>query len=136
MDFFCLKLNEYLFSVFPISLVISFALYVFAIYRLRLFDSVQTAIEDVVDTLEDGLIVIDVQKNFLYANKVAYDILPDLGISSLLNNLINRIYRSNKKTIDIGSRKYLIMVKPFYDKKLFHTVNILMITTSRDALVA
>lgn len=110
--------DRFVFSVFPISLVISFALYVFAIYRLRLFDSVQTAIEDVVDTLEDGLIVIDVQKNFLYANKVAYDILPDLGISSLLNNLINRIYRSNKKTIDIGSRKYLIMVKPFYDKKL------------------
>lgn len=110
--------ERYCYSFFNISLTISFGLYLLAVYRLRLFDSVLTSMVEIADSIEDGLVVIDVQKNFLYANKAAYAILPDLGITSMVGNLINRIYRSNKKTIDIGSRKYLITVKPFYDKKL------------------
>ena len=88
------------------------------IFKFRLFDSVQTAKEDIINGIEDGFIVIDIRKNFLYANEVAYDLIPELTHPNMRDNMINRVYRNNKKVMQIGAKEFLVRVKPFYDKTM------------------
>ena len=116
--FFTPFYQRYTYIPLHISLVITFGLQTFVIFRFRLFDSVLTAKEDIVNGIEDGFIVIDVRKNFLYANETAYGLIPELTISTMVENMINRLYRHNKKVINFGGKEYLVAVKPFYDKKL------------------
>ncbi|MCR5848115.1 MAG: response regulator [Lachnospiraceae bacterium] len=108
----------YNFVPLHISYAVSFGILTIIVFQFRLFDSVQTAKEDIINGIEDGFIVIDVRKNFLYANKVAYDLIPELSLSNMADNMINRLYRSNKKVLNIGSMEFLVVVKPFYDKKM------------------
>lgn len=94
------------------------------IFRLRIFDTVQVAKEDVVQTIDEGFFVIDIGKNLLFANDVALSILPELKLSNQQSRIINQIYRSNKKVIHIGSRQYSISVVPFYDKNTLKGYNL------------
>ena len=97
---------------------LTFAFGSLIIFRFRMFDTIQTAKEDIVNSIEDGFIVIDVRKNLLYANEVAYKLIPELKMPNMAANMINRVYRNNKKTLSIGAKEFLVSVKPFYDKKL------------------
>lgn len=117
---------EYTYIPLHVSLVLTFGLQTFVIFRFRLFDSVLTAKEDIVNGIEDGLIVIDVRKNFLYANETAYGLVPELTIPSMVENMINRLYRNNKKVLNLGGKEYLVSVKPFYDRKMLKGYHIWM----------
>ena len=110
--------EQYTYAPFHICMVMGFGLFTLIVFRYRLFDSVMTAKEDIVNGIDDGVIVIDVRKKFLYANDVAYDLIPELSIPNMADNMINRVYRNNKKVLDIGSKEFLVRVKPFYDKKM------------------
>ena len=101
-----------------LSLVLGFGFMSLIIFKFRLFDSVQTAKEDIINGIEDGFIVIDIRKNFLYANEVAYDLIPELTHPNMRDNMINRVYRNNKKVMQIGAKEFLVRVKPFYDKTM------------------
>ena len=94
------------------------------IFRLRIFDTVQVAKEDVVQTIDEGFFVIDIGKNLLFANEVALSILPELKLPNQQSRIINQIYRSNKKVIHIGSKQYSISVVPFYDKNTLKGYNL------------
>ena len=100
------------------SYALTFAFGSLIIFRFRMFDTIQAAKEDIVNSIEDGFIVIDVRKNLLYANEVAYKLIPELKMPNMAGNMINRVYRNNKKTLSIGAKEFLVSVKPFYDKKL------------------
>lgn len=110
--------GRYTYIPLHVSLVVTFGLQTLVIFRFRLFDSVLTAKEDIVNGIEDGFIVIDVRKNFLYANEIAYGLIPELTIQTMVDNMINRLYRNNKKVLNFGGKEYLVAVKPFYDRKL------------------
>ncbi|MCR4697297.1 MAG: response regulator [Lachnospiraceae bacterium] len=110
--------EEYTYVPFHLAMVLSYAICTAVIFRYRLFDSVQTAKEDIINGIEDGFIVIDVSKRLLYANEVAYGLIPELLLPNLAENMINRVYRSNKKMLTVGGKEFLVMVKPFYDKKM------------------
>lgn len=94
------------------------------IFKFRLFDTVQIAKEDVVQTLDEGFFVIDIGKNLLFANDAALEILPELKIPNQQSRIINQIYRSNKKVIHLGRRQYSISVVPFYDKNTLKGYNL------------
>ncbi len=94
------------------------------IFKYRIFDTIQVAKEDVVQTIDEGFFVIDIGKNLLFANDVALEILPELKIPNQQNRIINQIYRSNKKVIHIGSKQYSISVVPFYDKNTLKGYNL------------
>ncbi len=110
--------ERYTFEPFHIANVLGFGFFTLIIFKFRLFDSVQTAKEDIINGIEDGFIVIDVRKNFLYANEVAYSLIPELSLPNMADSMINRVYRNNKKVLDIGGKEFLVRVKPFYDKKM------------------
>lgn len=116
--FICVPISQdYTFVPFSVSFTLALIIMTIIIMKYRLFDSVQTAKEDIVDGIEDGFIVVDVKRNFLYANDVAYKLIPELSLSNMTDSIINRVYRNNKKTLEIGSKSFHVSVKPFYDKK-------------------
>ncbi len=94
------------------------------IFKFRIFDTIQVAKEDVVQTIDEGFFVIDIGKNLLFANDVALEILPELKLPNQQSRIINQIYRSNKKVIHLGSRQYSISVVPFYDKNTLKGYNL------------
>lgn len=94
------------------------------IFRYRIFDTVQIAKEDVVQTIDEGFFVIDIGKNLLFANDVALEILPELKLPNQQSRIINQIYRSNKKIIHLGRKQYSISVVPFYDKNTLKGYNL------------
>lgn len=108
----------YTYNPFGFSLVVGYLIFTLIVFRFRLFDSIQTAKEDILNGIEDGFIVIDIRKNFLFANKVAYDLFPELSTPSLADGIISKLYRSNKKTLEINSKQFLVCVKPFYDANM------------------
>ena len=110
--------QSYTYVPLHIANALTFAFGSLIIFRFRMFDTIQTAKEDIVNSIEDGFIVIDVRKNLLYANEVAYKLIPELKMPNMAANMINRVYRNNKKTLSIGAKEFLVSVKPFYDKKL------------------
>lgn len=110
--------SRYTYIPIHFAYVLSFAMVTLIIFRFRMFDTVQAAKEDIVNSIEDAVIVIDVRKNLLYANEVAYNILPELKFANRSDNMINRVYRNNKKVLSIGAREFQVSVKPFYDKKM------------------
>ena len=115
-----------------LSYALSFAVMTLIVFHFRLFDSVQTAKEDIINGIEDGFIVIDVRKYLLYANAVAYDLLPELSLQNMADNMINRLYRNNKKVINIGAREFKVVVKPFYDKNLLKGYHIWLYDKTED----
>ncbi len=110
--------EKYTYTPFSITLALGYGILTLIIFRFRLFDSVQTAKEDIINGIEDGFIVVDVRRNFLFANEVAYDLLPELSMPEMVDNIVNRVYRSNKKILDIGAKQFQVVVKPFYDRKM------------------
>ena len=110
--------QQYTYVPLHFSYALTFALSSLIVFRFRMFDTIQAAKEDIVNSIEDGFIVIDVRKNLLYANEVAYKLIPELKMSNMAGNMINRVYRNNKKTLSIGAKEFLVSVKPFYDKKM------------------
>lgn len=105
-------------------LVLALIVVVFIIFRFRIFDTVQIAKEDVVQTIDEGFFVIDIGKNLLFANDVALEILPELKIPNQQSRIINQIYRSNKKVIHLDNKQYGVSVVPFYDKKTLKGYNL------------
>lgn len=92
--------------------------------RFRIFDSIQSAKDDIVQTISEGLFIIDVSKNLLYANDVALSILPELAIEQEQRRIINHIYRSNKKVLTYNGHNYRVSVAPFYDKRILKGYNL------------
>lgn len=105
-------------------LVAALIMIVIIIFRYRIFDTVQVAKEDVLQTIDEGFFVIDIGKNLLYANDVALEILPELKLSNQQSRIINQIYRSNKKVIHLGRKQYSVSVVPFYDKNTLKGYNL------------
>ncbi len=92
--------------------------------RFRIFDSIQSAKDDIVQTISEGLFIIDVSKNLLYANEVAMAILPELSIEQEQRRIINHIYRNNKKVLTYNGHNYRVSVVPFYDKRILKGYNL------------
>ncbi|MBQ7972231.1 MAG: response regulator [Lachnospiraceae bacterium] len=112
------------YNVLPFGALAGF-IYTFAlVFIFRLFDSVQTAKEDIVQTISEGLFVIDVSKKLLYANDVALSILPELKLEHERGRIISQVYRNNKKTLTYNDRQYAVSVVPFYDKKTLKGYNL------------
>ena len=109
---------QYTYVPMHLGMTLHFATFTFVVFKFRMFDSVQTAKEDIINGIEDGFIVVDVSRKFLYANEVAYGLLPELMLPNLSDNIINKVYRNNKKVLNIGAKEFLVSVKPFYDKNM------------------
>lgn len=115
---------DYRNNLMEMGCLLAFLIQTCFIIRFRIFDSIQSAKDDIVQTVSEGLFIIDVSKKLLYANEIALSILPELSIEQEQQKIINHIYRNNKKTLDYGGRHYKVSVVPFYDKRILKGYNL------------
>lgn len=116
---FCPAFYRFTFIPFTYSLHWSLICFSYIVFRFRLFDSLKIAKEDIINDIDDAFIVLDVNKEFLYANKAAYDCIEELKTPVLIEDTVNTIFKKNKKSIEIGGKNYRINVKTYFDRQRF-----------------
>ncbi len=122
-------------NLVEMTCLIAFLIQTVIVIRFRIFDSIQSAKDDIVQTISEGLFIIDVSKKLLYANEVALSILPELTVEQEQKRIINHIYRSNKKTLTYNGRQYSVSVAPFYDRRILKGYNLWLFDKTEEAEV-
>lgn len=102
-------------------------LYMIAVvYRFRLFDSMQMAKDDILETIEDGFAVIDFNGKLLYANEYAKKAFPELNYEATQDQIVEKLMKNDKKVLEIAERRFQISLVPFYDKQKYKGTTIWM----------
>lgn len=107
----------------PLSLVLSCMLMLVMIYRYKLFDVIGFVKENIVETMGEAVIVTDHEFSYMYANKGAIQLFPELvdfekgrnikEASDFLNDMFNS---SNKFTFNRADKFYEVSISEIYDK--------------------
>ncbi len=94
----------------PLGVLVSAVLLVLSVNRYGLFDAVGSAKELLVESMEEGIIVSDGDMNFLYANRAACELLPDMNCKEgkVSDSEIQALYEQSGTIIDLNDRSYEI----------------------------
>ena len=115
--FFCFMTTEKMgFNPVPGSIVVGMSYLIYMVYRFRLLDPTQIAMESIIESINEVYFVVDVSKELLFASDSAFEVLPELNDRKKCDELVGEIYRNNNKMIEIQDRLYQVSVSPFYDK--------------------
>ena len=115
--FYFLSVESMGFNPVPASITIGMSYFIFMVYRFRILDTTQIAKDNLVDSINEVYIVVDISKNLLFASQMAYQTIPELWDAKKRSDIIARIYRNNRKNMEIKDRQYQVSVSPFYDKR-------------------
>ena len=102
----------------PSAIFLGMSYLIFMVYRYRLLDPTQIAKENIVESINEVYMVVDITKDLLFASRLAYSVLPELRDSKKREALISEIYRNNNRFMELNNRQYQVSVSPFYDKKM------------------
>ena len=115
--FYTLTPEKMGFNPIPGSIAIGMSYLIFMVYKFRLLDTKQLARDNIVESINEVYLVIDISKNLLFASDKAYSIIPGLKHSETAAEWIEKIYGSGKNNLEIDGRQYQISVSEIYDKK-------------------
>lgn len=96
------------------------------VYRFRLFDSMQMAKDDILETIENGFAVIDFNGKLLYANEYARKVFPELNYEATQDQIVEKLMGNDKKVMEIAENRFQISLVPFYDKQRYKGTTIWM----------
>ncbi len=100
-------------------LVLTWALILVCIYKYRMFDSTQMAKDDILDTIEEGFVVLDTTGKMLLCNERAKSFFPELKYEATHDDMIARLASNDKEIMVFGDKRYQISIVPFYDRNTF-----------------
>ncbi len=83
------------------------------VYRFRLFDSMQMAKDDILETIEDGFAVVDFNGKLLYANEYAKKAFPELNYEATQEQIVEKLMDNDKKVMEIAENRFQISLVPF-----------------------
>ena len=94
----------------PLGVLMSAVFLVLAVRCYGLFDTVSSAKELLVESMQEGIIVSDGDMNFLYANRAARELLPEMkcGESMVSDSEIQALYEQSGTIIDLQNKSYEI----------------------------
>ncbi|MBR3516196.1 MAG: response regulator [Lachnospiraceae bacterium] len=107
------------YSIQPVLIALTWVAVVVIVYRYRMFDSLQMARDDIIETIEEGFVVIDAMDRVLFVNERAKQIFPELTFDGAQDALVSKLQQSDKTEIEAGGRQYQISLVPFYDKETY-----------------
>ena len=107
------------YSLLPVVIAATWIAVVVIVYRYRMFDSLQMARDDIIETIEEGFVVIDALERILFVNERAKEIFPQLSMEGYQEAIVSRLQRSDKTEIEANGRQYQISLVPFYDKETY-----------------
>ena len=98
------------FDTTPLGILFSVVFLFAAVNKYGLFDTVQSAKEAVIESMDEGIIVSDNNMKFLYANPAACKLFPDmkLGEDQISEAEIQAIYEQSGTVIDLKDKSYEI----------------------------
>ena len=102
--------------IIPGVMFISFMLTVLIVHRFRMFDPMQMARDDIIETIEEGFVVIDSADRVLFSNEKAGDIFPQLKYEATSPDVIRMLKANDKNEIEAAGRLYQISLVPFYSR--------------------
>lgn len=103
---------------FQAAVILVTALVVFGILnKYRLFDSMQMVKDDILATIEDGFVVVDVNHSLLFSNERAKAFFPELKYEATQEQVIEKLLKSDKMILIIANKRCQIATVPFYDQK-------------------
>lgn len=106
-----------------IGLIFSAWFMFMALFRYKLIDTVDIAKNTLADSLEDGLIAMDVYDNVAYVNDIARELFPDIAdsnpgvVASVVDVLTDKI--TSKEMIKSGEKSYIVRAKDLYQGELY-----------------
>ena len=106
------------FDTTPLGIFFSVVLLFTAVNKYGLFDTVQSAKEAVIESMDEGIIVSDNNMKFLYANPAACELFPDmkLGEGIISESEIQAIYEQTGTVIDLKDKSYEIRTAEIRDE--------------------
>ncbi|MBR1470931.1 MAG: response regulator [Lachnospiraceae bacterium] len=105
------------YSVQPLIILLCWICVVGIVFRYRMFDSMQMARDDIIETIEEGFVVIDSLDRILFVNERAKEIFPELNYAATQESVVAKLQAADKTEIETEGRQYLISLVPFYDKQ-------------------
>ena len=105
------------FNPVPSCIFIGMTYLIFMVYRYSLLDPTDIAKENIVESVNEVYIVVDITKDLLFASNLAYDVFPELRDAKKRDDLISEIYRNNNRFMELNHRQYQVSVSPFFDRK-------------------
>jgi len=113
-------------DISPLLFVISNAVIAYGVFRFRLFNILPIAREALFETLDDALIILDIEDNIVDANKPARQLLSPVGqnpIGTPIKNVFPELYSQFRKVSEIrteipGADETIFDLKitPLYDR--------------------
>ncbi|MCR4938121.1 MAG: response regulator [Lachnospiraceae bacterium] len=93
---------------------LSWVITVFVIWRYRMFDPLQMARDDIIETIEEGFVVIDNADRLLFKNDRAAKIFPGLNYEATTPDVVSLLKENDRKELELDERIYMISMAPFY----------------------
>ena len=100
-------------------MLLSWALVVLLVFRFRMFDSMIMARDDIIETIEEGFVVVDAMDRVLFVNEKARQIFPELNYDATQEDVAKKLKRKDRQEMIIADRHYMISLVPFYDKDTY-----------------
>lgn len=96
------------FDLVPMGTLLACVLLAITVIRYGLYDTIQMAKENIVENNNEGVLVVDREYNFLYANPTAVALFPDLEAKEdfMINNVINKVFSDGNRVFQRGDRHY------------------------------
>ena len=106
------------FDTTPLGIFFSVVFLFTAVNKYGLFDTVQSAKEAVIESMDEGIIVSDNNMKFLYANPAACELFPEmkLGEGIISESEIQAIYEQTGTVIDLKDKSYEIRTAEIRDE--------------------
>ncbi len=98
-----------------IALVLAWTIAICVVFKFRMFDSMQMARDDIIETIEEGFVVVDAAERILFTNEKAGEIFPMLNYDATRLDVVKKLLENDKKEMEVDGRLYLISLVPFYD---------------------
>ena len=97
-----------------ISLALAWTIAICVVFKFRMFDSMQMARDDIIETIEEGFVVVDAAERILFTNEKAGEIFPMLNYEATRLDVVKKLRMNDKKEMEVNGRIYLISLVPFY----------------------
>ena len=107
------------YSVIPLFMLLTWIATTSAIFKYRIFDTMQMAKDDILDTVNDGFVVVDTLDRVMYVNEKAKQMYPSLKYEVTQENVIKELLKKEKNDVVIGKYHYHIEVVKFFNKKTY-----------------
>lgn len=105
------------YDIYPMSMMITVSFLVLVMYRYRLFDTVKTAKDRVIDNIKEGILVTDYVGEVIYLNREMSRIFPDIDWTDqqMIENEILHFLDDNKEGFNLKNRYYQWQPMEIYD---------------------